>query len=436
MTLRAVRPAWGAWVGLVLTLIVPEMVWAQRSSDPPPPSATILSVTDLPDRAVSNKKKATSRRRRVVGSTAKRGRLTTAQRRRQQTVARQKVRQLALANKRALAMKNQQAALNRAKNTQAKANQVAQKARLKQAEVAQKTASPTLETSALKKSPTTSLPPTKSTAPAPVVGKTQVAQGGMPTTPTPKNVPPNPVVKTETKTSVAGTTLPNTNANKAEAGKPVAIVPAAKPVDVSPNDSLFKNTKPDLVQPRENPPVTDGGLVQLVLAFLVVVGVLLGGITLLKRYVQKGDTPLARQLAKQSAVPPKKASIWSSLFSKASVKRAEEQAGTNIRLVESLPTGNNTFIHLVEVHGKQFVVGATPWQFSMLTEIREGGESDPGFMDALRSASLELDKLGLIDTPDSKLGMSAVDAHIYDAKEAVVQNTERVRALRDQSRRS
>ncbi len=447
MTLHCAKPTFWAYAGLLLALLAPEMAWAQqRNSEAPPPSATILSVTDLPDRATPGKP---SRRKRAVGrKKGTRGNLSIAQRRRQQILAQQKTKRLALANRRALTLKNEQAALEKANAAKAKASQLAQKANQKQTEIAQKTALPTLDTSVLKSSQPSSesAPPKSSAVVPPIVGKTQIAQGGTPTA-----TQPNSALKNEVKGSPKSATPPPTTTRatpitKPDAGKPVigattAKPPVTKPLETKPadaslNDNLFKNTKPDIAQPRENSPVSGGNMAQNALALLLVSGAIYGFVSLMKRQMHKGDTPLARQLAKQSAAPPKKRSVFDGMFGSASAKRAAPTADANIRLIESLPTGNNTFIHLVEVQGKQFVVGATPWQLSMLTEIHDGNENDPAFMDALRSASAELDKLGLIDTPDSKLGMSAIDSRLNDAKEAVVHNTERVRSLRDQARRS
>lgn len=457
---RAIRAFW-AWAGLALAMLAPEWAWArQRNNDAPPPSATILSVTDLPDKA-SGKRGGATRRRRVAGrKKAVASGLTLAQRRKQRIIAQQKARQIALANRRALALKNQQALLNKARDAQAKTLQITQKANQKKTEIAQKTVPPVLDSSALKNTPPGNAPPAAKNngSPAPAVGKTEVAKGENAASPQ-----ANPAPKTEVKSSLTGGAPPTVAANappsankpvagQPEAGKPVAGQPQAnKPVEgaaaaktaetkaAAPpalNDSLFKNTRADFAQPRDNAPVTGGNLLQNALALLFVAVLILGGVNIMRRQMQKGDTPLARQLAKQSAAPTEKPSGFSGLFARAAAKRAAPSPDANIRLIESLSTGNNTFIHLVEVQGKQFVVGATPWQLSMLTEIQEGAESDPGFIDALRSASVELDKLGLLDSPDSKLGMAALDSRLHDAKEAVVHNTERIRALRDQARRS
>ena len=212
--------------------------------------------------------------------------------------------------------------------------------------------------------------------------------------------------------------------------KPVAS--NATPPTINPN--VLKDTKPDAgtsptgVQPKEGTALGNINLYQGVLALLATLVITLGGLTLIRRYVR--PTNAASPMGTATKTPQANQGFIAGLLSGGLKGKARDKGGSNIRLIETMPTGNSSFIHLVEVHGKQFVVGATPWQISMLTEVGdENVTAQAEFQEILRTAAGEL----LSSENEAAIAMNTMDSQLRDTNSAVVQNIDRLRALRNAS---
>ncbi len=420
-------------LSILLTLLTPCALSQRSNGDRPPPSATILSITDLPDKA--GRRNAGGKRRvvRPKGRAfARRPAVLTRQQRavqrRQILLAKQRERRIAAAR---AARRQERLAAQRAEEVAKKPQQVAQKIADKQNTITQKAATPVMGTT----TPITSTPqPTK-----PGETPQPVAQNPSPSKPIENKPAPTTTVQVPKPNENGKVNL--TNAVPPQAGTPTTTPTNTNqkqttlPTQPTVNPNVLKDTKPDpgtptntpKVQPLEGSPLNRISLVQVAMALFAVLITTLGIALIARRYIRP-TTPSKLPRAAQKAT---QRGGFGAMLGNMFAGKAQNPAGSNIHIVETMPTGNNSFIHLVEIHGKRFVVGATPWHISMLTEINdENLTTQAEFRDILRNAASEL----MQDGGQTNVTMNQLDDQIRETNNAVVHNIDRIRSLHQTNR--
>jgi flagellar biogenesis protein FliO len=415
-------------LSVFLTLLTPCALSQRSGGDSPPPSATILSITDLPDSAGRRKAGAKKRVIRPKGRAfARRPIVITRQQRaaqrRQALLAKQRERRLAAAR---AARQQERLAAKREKEAAKKPQQVAQKITDRQNAITQKAAPPVIGT-------TTSSNPTPQ-AEKPGETSKPVAQNPAPSKPLENKPAPATTAQAPNPNENGKVTLKSAAPPQTDSSKTTPLNNSQKQTDTptqpTVNPNVLKDAKPDpgttattsKAQPLEGSPLNRVPVAQVVMALFAVLVTTFGVALIARRYIRPATPSKLPRSAQKTTQGGGLSAMLGGMFA----RKAQNPAGSNIHIVETMPTGNNSFIHLVEIHGKRFVVGATPWHISMLTEIDdENLTTQAEFRDILRNAASEL----MQDGGQGNVTMSQLDDQIRETNNAVVHNIERIRNL-------
>ncbi len=132
---------------------------------------------------------------------------------------------------------------------------------------------------------------------------------------------------------------------------------------------------------------------------------------------------------------PKSGGLMSRLIAGFRLTQGRERAGTNIRLVESMPVGGSN-LHLIDVRGRMLLIGATGAGVTLLAEFDQDGNGDAGqFRALLQAAGSDLESLDLIDAdlPTAAL-VGALDDVMRETGESVDRRIRRLRTVSETER--
>ena len=240
------------------------------------------------------------------------------------------------------------------------------------------------------------------------------------------------------------TPTPNTNAAAAKVpAAPGANTPAPAAGTPAPANPLGE-ARPDVPttppsktadKPLDSPlsAVGDGGKMLLYLAPVVLL--IVGALRLLRNLQQKnGRLPGPLQSAGRDITPtrPKSGGLLHGLISNLNLQKARENRGNSIRIIESVPLGGAN-LHIIEVHGKKMLLGATQGGMNMLTEFDEKDSlENNAFRTLLEEAATNLDGLELSgEELPAPLLVETLDAQMRDASSAVVRSARRLRTVQE-----
>jgi flagellar biogenesis protein FliO len=244
----------------------------------------------------------------------------------------------------------------------------------------------------------------------------------------------------------------------AQAAQPAASVENSKSSIQNPKSVInapvapsgpLNEAKPDLVpathaassdRPLDSP-FTAVGDAWKMLAYLVPMLLLIvGSLRLLRRFHQRtGRLSGSQQAAAKLAAPgrskalstPESGGLIGLLM--AGLQRPQSaRHNSAIRLVETVPLGGSS-LHLVQVHGRMLLLGASGGSVSLLTEFEEqSGIQEDDFRALLRAAAADMDVLDLMepDLPATTM-VTALEEMMQETGEAVTRRARRLRTVSD-----
>ena len=167
--------------------------------------------------------------------------------------------------------------------------------------------------------------------------------------------------------------------------------------------------------------------------------VIVGSLQLLKRFqMRTGRLPGVMQpaskwnVSKTNVAPRPSGGLLNALIGSFHMNNARQQAGSNIRVIESVPIGGAN-VHLIEVRGRVLLLGATGSGMRLLAEWQEqqGVESDD-FRDLLQAAAADMDALDLNhDAMPATAMVTTLEDLMRETGESVSRRARRLRTVQE-----